>query len=920
MGSLADGLLRLLSLLLVFLLGFFSFVGILAGVGLIAYKGVTYDRLVKWGGKFGLELPSTEAVIQNPEVSLTSMTIEQAIAEVSKVKSYGTEVTIDFLLTRYGIVLPQEVLSYLPAALREAPLATLFTKDGILEVLDGVPVSLIFDIIPDGVLSPAAKAELSDKTFGDVIDHDLEYLLGDVRIGYLMAPLGITYEYVDGVYVEQYADPSNPTVLEVVAPLRLGEVLVNIKNKSDLIAVVSEDIGNALLSQLFGPLASVNPLITDILGDYALNDIIVKDEETGEYDVNVFKLISNRQVGEILGYEPVYHNGDSSSFIEGWLENGEPLSGPKLGLAFCNLGEIDSITNLDYVSILDGFYVGYALSCVPTFDEDGNIIAWTQDGGEPEVYYKNVVGKTAGALISDGITPETLLEGIYIGELMGATPVRDPLTDEIDHWEKDGKTMTGVESVMADKLVSDVMNGEIGMDDISLSTVLGLRSEVYTVYLDGETTPMLDDGGNPITRTVWVDEETGDEADHILGAIANCSIDNISSIISTLTIGDVTGNFSLPKPGYPDEKIVYSGKIDTVGGEKVYVVEKATGVLKALTDSPVNDISGAIDSVKIGDAMGLYEGDDSVWYKDAACTVPETGIQKALAPKTIGTIGDAMDDILVGDAMGYYYDEVGDKWYQDDAHTLAVTGIQKVLAPKKIGEIGGAMDEIKIGEIMGWEYITADPMDKHWISGYDASENEIPASGIMLNFADLTVNEMSDTDKVSGAVQNAKIGDAMGYYEDKSVSPSVWYTNSSKTAQPTGIMGVLADTKLSEVDTKINSTEIGTLMGNYQNPMDGKWYSDKSYSTPVTPQIMNKISDATLTNVGAVMNSLTLGDVLDNSCFEDDTEFLYYLRWQDPIEGWKYRGEIPIDQMGNACNTTFSYVLGDPIVLAKLGS
>ncbi len=907
MGNLAEGILRLLSLLLVFLLGFFSFFGVLLGVGLFAYKGLTYDRLVAWG----IALPSTDEVIQNPEVSLTSMTIEKAIEEVSKVRAYGTEVTIDFLIERYGLVLPDDVLTYLPEALRSAPLSTLFTRDGILEVLHGIPVSMTYGLIPDGVLSPAAKDALSDKTFGDIIDHDLEYLLGDVRLGYLLAPLGVTYTYENGVYVEQYADPQNPTVLEVLAPLRVGEVLVNLKNQSDLLAVVSEDIGDALISQLLGPLSETNPIIGGILDGRTLNDIIVKDETTGEYSVNVFTLISNRTVGDLLGYEPVYYGGDPSTFIVGWTDGGTPVTGAILGLCFCNLGQIDSLGAFDYTAVLDGYYLGYALGCEATFDSEGNIVRWTQYGDAVAPYYRNLVFMTAAEVLSgDGLTPEAIFEGIYIGELMNAERVIDPLTGDVS-WEKGGEKLTGVEAVMADKLVTDVMDGDLGTDDISIASILGLRSEELTVYPKDSDTPLLNADGDPVTRTVWIDEKTGAEADHILGAIASCSIDTISSVISTLKIGDVTGNFSAPRSGNPEKTDVYSGEIGTTaGGEKVYFATKATGVLKSLTDAPINDLSSAVDEIKIGDAMNFYEDDDGAWYEDADKT-PLTGIQKVIAPKKIKELNTVMDEMVIGDAMNFYEDDDG-AWYED-ADKTPLTGIQKVIAPKKINELNTAMNDIKIGEIIGWTYVDGNP--GYWLSSVDPV---VPASGIMLNFADLTVNEMSDSEKVSNAVKNAKIGDAMGYYEDK--NPSVWYTDATMTEKPSGIMGILADSKISEVQDKINETKIGELMGYYKNPDDNMWYEKETDEKPVS-KIMNKISDAKLGTVGGVMDTLTLGDVLDDSAFAPPASgeipsFFYLLRYT-PDNGGEtvFQGDIPVVQIGNACNQTFEFIQANPQVL-----
>ena len=92
---------RFISLLLSFLIGFFSFGGLLVGAGYIVYNYVSIDFL----NKFGLGINTDSYFDKNAEVAIDSMTLKELLSE-DLVSSVGDDLVCVHIRLRARAGLP----------------------------------------------------------------------------------------------------------------------------------------------------------------------------------------------------------------------------------------------------------------------------------------------------------------------------------------------------------------------------------------------------------------------------------------------------------------------------------------------------------------------------------------------------------------------------------------------------------------------------------------------------------------------------------------------------------------------------------------------------------------------------------------------------------------------------------------------
>ncbi len=214
---------RALALILAFSLGFMSFFIAIAAGGFYVYTSLTYNDLVDKG-----IAPSIDGIVdgENADVDITNSTLQDFVKEFLALQNMGANaITVDSLLNRYQIKLPENIQQYIPDSIRSIAFSDLFTSSGMNTVLENTSLDYAFQYIPDGVLSEPAKETLKGKSFAEVLSMDFENLLQDLKLGYL---IGTNYNLVDGVYVIEYQDPDNPSMMELVSDLDLGRVLASV--------------------------------------------------------------------------------------------------------------------------------------------------------------------------------------------------------------------------------------------------------------------------------------------------------------------------------------------------------------------------------------------------------------------------------------------------------------------------------------------------------------------------------------------------------------------------------------------------------------------------------------------------------------------------------------------------------------------
>jgi len=439
-------------------------------------------------------------------------------------------------------------------------------------------------------------------------------------------------------------------------------------------------------------------------------------------------------------------------------------------------------------------------------------------------------------------------------------------------------------------------------------------------------TPLYDADGNPLFYTtgehvgdqatvkIWYDKDNVRQSNTI-SALAYCTIDGISEQVDGVKVGGVTGLTLFEGNWYKAEFKTedFDGDAGTPD-ETRYCLSPATGVLPSLADLTIGNLSDnalvteKIKTVTIGDAMG-YSFSGGVWYTDNTQVTPVSGMMKALAPKTVGEMETIGDDMPIGELLGY--EKVGGVWYETyvglgDPGNVKASGIMAAIADFHINGLGNNVKTIKIGSILElYRYESDDPLDPNYGTWYKDEARTIPADGIMAKFAELTVEEMKDSDKVTQKTKTILIADAMGYtYHDgkwystwiapgdpgnvkasnlmQALAPKtvgqmdgitkegddgipvgtllgyekhegIWYeiydeSDPLNNKEASGVIGAICDTYLDNLSGEIEGMKLGKALSLYQNPIDSKWYKDRTFTQPATG-VMVEFADLTINDL-----------------------------------------------------------------------
>ena len=580
---------------------------------------------------------------------------------------------------------------------------------------------------------------------------------------------------------------------------------------------------------------------------------------------------------------------------------------------------IASIYNLSEVTDLP-VYISTDLNNSVVLDDENKISVWVDEAGEPA---SNLIGALAPYNV-ESLDKE--IDKIVIGDIIGIVSYNgnnytweyDKANERIILTEDNGVT-----AEFADLSINDISNG-------------GLDNKVKTVQIG----KFLGYTYDPVTEK-WYDGEISEEnvVDGIMGTVAGATADNLDSTIDGTMIGDIAGFTKVEKldgEGNPvhDE----NGDIVYIWYEDDTKTKEAGGILGALADLKVeqmtdNDLlSEKIKTITVADALGYEQGDDGNWYEDK--NAPETkidGIMGQIAGTPIGELNDEINDMQIGKIAGYEYkqkvdgegnpvvdgegnpvyawydgaeeatgilaaladlsvDEMTDSdkltekvqtitvadalgyeqgddgnWYEDvnDPETK-IDGIMGQIAGTPIGELNGEINDMQIGKMAGYEYKqkvdgegnpVVDGEGNPVYAWYDGAEE---ATGILAALADLSVDEMTDSDKLTEKVQTITVADALGYEQGDDGN---WYEDvNDPETKIDGIMGQIAGTPIGELNGEINDMTIGKMAGYYQKPgYEGEndpWYTDEA-CTKEASGILGALAGLTVSQLTDGSDALT---------------------------------------------------------------
>ena len=171
---------KLLILLLTFVVGFVSAFAALFGAGYYVYKNVSLDSI----GVSTDEIFDREAA----EVQISALTLEALIGEVAELAELGETITLDALVLRYGVIIPEELDANIPESARTMPIKKLMSMDGVTAILDEVYIGQLLQF-EKGEALPGVDDEFywyeggSDDEVTGIYSLLVNYTLADVLNG-----------------------------------------------------------------------------------------------------------------------------------------------------------------------------------------------------------------------------------------------------------------------------------------------------------------------------------------------------------------------------------------------------------------------------------------------------------------------------------------------------------------------------------------------------------------------------------------------------------------------------------------------------------------------------------------------------------------------------------------------------------------
>lgn len=938
---------------LCFVLGFATCIASIVGVGWFAYSKISLESLEKAGL---VEVDENSFRDPEAEVDITKLTLKGLVAELGELSKLSEPVSIDTLIERYRLKLPEETLKLLPAGVRSLPLEELLSGDGADKLLAVMRVEDLYPFLPADLLSEPAKEALAGKTLGEVATLNLGNLLSDVKLGYL---LGVKYEKntATGEYEPIYRNPDQPTMPELLSEVNAAELLDLFANGGDIAEIFGKYMNDALVSHFFGSFMDLSDFpLGGVLEGKTFGDVLAYDEASGSYNLVLSELLGG-SFAELFGFTPIYHDETAKDFIIGWTDkNGEPVYGIMRGMATVSPSTL-LLGSVDVAVLLADVYLGDVLSYRPTFDDEGNITVWRDaDGNAASGIMEPLVSLKLGEITDGSFDFRAILDGVYVGDLLSYTPVKDdPLDpDRITGWTKDGASVKGIDLAMANidlgRLLGDDTY-EIGsaFDSLLLGELLGYErrdgvwyeaagsankvSELYATVADLSIGSLISgesdlesvlsglylgdllnyektvDGG----VITWCETRKDAGGNLILDGAGNPKLFPVSALyarIADLTVGEMTSaDFSFASIfdglclgevlGYTHDGAWYETKSDGTKGEKLGGVDAALAEIDLgdLLSGEGFDMTAVFKNVYLGEALGYEKGEKLSgdgeaeryrWYKvqknpDGTTTrLGEIdGIESRISSYKLGALIDGSAEIktedlikgmTIGEILGYtpYYridgegaltDEI-EYWCDSDGNR--VTGLMAAIAGEEVTALsdGTLMSKIKLGDALDYYY---DSGKGAWLVSAPTAENPNPdrVGGIMGVLADKKVSQLST------AIDGVYIGEIMGYVE----KAGTWYevydeSDPSRCVKASGVMAAFAGLTVAEmsnssaVSSAINDVALGEALGYYYNSSNGKWYASKEPGAAVVDGVMGALADTKIGGLSARLESAKIGELL----------------------------------------------------------
>ena len=757
--------------LLTYLLGFITCLALIVGAGYWVYTSVNISTIESWTGSTIIDQDQIE---EGAEVNLKTMSLDKLIREISAISSQGDTMTLTALMSRYGLKLPSDVTGVLPDKALTMPINKIFTEEGKNEILQNTNFEYLYSIIGQDAFAEPLKSVLANKTLDKVVAGDIEYILDGIKLGYVA---GVNYEKQGDDWVAKYANPNEPTMVELLEGVAVDELIATFGEGGDILAVLAKGAGDKSLKQIIESITAGETMLGE---DVTVSEFYSYDSTSGTYTLNLEALVGSMRLGHVMGYTPETKNGE----IVGWQSGSEKLDVINSAIANIELKDVVS-GNFDIMATVGEFYIGELLGYTPLYEGE-DIVGWTD--GESEI--DEVIASFASAKIKDLINGTfnvgEKLKSIKVADVLGYTSTDYPIYiggsqaqvsgNKVYHtvWAKGSTEANSMVSAIANKTIGELTNGISGYTIGKLAGYYEIGGKWYTLNKTNASGEII---------------YNATEVSGIMKYFTGLSIDALSSgasmesVINSVVIGDALGYVLVDGVWY----------VEYVSATENTPVE---GVLESIVGLKIQDfkngdaITNALQHVVVGAEMGYYE-EDGIWYTDKTKTEKVTGILANIAGMTVGDLSnkDKIIEIVnqqsVGEMLGYYNDN--GTWYTDSTKQTEVIGITKKIASMVVGDLAGAEGEIKdmsFGEIMGYHYDET----LGWVDRDNVSHGRV-----MSLLCSKKVSELEST------VDGLTIGEVFGEDEIEGTILSL----------------IDKDTKIININTTLKSALIDATLGEY---------------------------------------------------------------------------------------------------------
>ncbi len=499
-----------------------------------------------------------------------------------------------------------------------------------------------------------------------------------------------------------------------------------------------------------------NPTTMELLATLNLGKLIETSGTNGDFGTLLAEDLGNVGLAQFLGI-----TGDGSNIDA-------LLSDKTLGDVLVE-DEENGGYQFSTDALMEGKSLGTLMGYTLIMDEDGETpLYWEDAEGNEVIGMDAAIADISLTMLlgTEGLDPDAIFGDMYLGDIQGFVRGEEIASDEAGAtpeymWSSVGvdgtlTALTGTELKLANITYSELTGGEgsISLDDFLVADIYNLV-EYEVTFFDASDEPLTEFVGFvniPVVRNAWFTSE-GTPSSGVIGALAADHVTAIDAKINNIVLGKILGNYEIDGVWYTVE----FSNVDSEAKTATATAVPVEGILRSFCDLTITELN---------DSANLTE---------------------------------AIAELTVADALGY---ELGDddRYYDKDGNL--VTGMMRVLAGTPVGDLNVKIDDTYLGEVMGF---TVEELPDGTLVFTDDEGNF--ATGLQATFATLKVGELGDSGKLTEAAKNVQVSDALGYTNDN----GVWKDEEGNPV--TGMMRVLAETRVGDLNVKIDNTYLGEVMG-----------------------------------------------------------------------------------------------------------